>query len=160
MNIEERPENNAPLAEENTEETPRPYPENDTDEANEVIDADEAMTDNEQKPTDYARIAEEDMKELSALFPELIGKRSVAELDNPLRYAALRDLGLTPKEAYLATSEPKRKRDTRSHLTSAVPHGAGGGGSAMSARELDMARELFSGLSDREIRKLYNKVTK
>jgi hypothetical protein len=30
----------------------------------------------------------------------------------------------------------------------------------MSARELDEARALFSGLSDREIRRLYKKVTK
>lgn len=109
---------------------------------------------------DYAALAEKDMAELSAIFPHLKGKRSVAELDNPLRYAALRDLGLTPKEAYLATSEPIRRTDNRSHLTSAVPHAAGEITFAMSARELSAARELFSGLSDREIRKLYNKVTK
>ena len=110
--------------------------------------------------TDYAALAESDMRELSALFPALRGKRSIAELDNPMRYAALRDLGLTPKEAYLATSEPVRRADTQSHLRGTVPRGAGGGFTAMTAREMDAARELFSGLSDREIRKLYNKVTK
>ena len=34
---------------------------------------------------DYAALAEKDMAELSAIFPHLKGKRSVAELDNPLR---------------------------------------------------------------------------
>ena len=109
---------------------------------------------------DYAELEKNDLAELSAIFPALRTKTSIAELDNPLRYAALRDLGLSPKEAYLATTEPIQREDNRSHLTSSVPHGAGSGSSAMSPRELDAARELFSGLSDREIRKLYNKVTK
>ncbi len=107
----------------------------------------------------YERLAEEDMRELSRLFPALSEKRSVLELDDPLRYAALRDLGLTPKEAYLATSGTA-KYDTRQHLTSAVPKGAAVGAAEMSAREFDEARSLFSGLSDTEIRRLYTKVTK
>lgn len=110
--------------------------------------------------TDYAALAVSDMKELIALFPHLEGKTSVSELENPLRYAALRDLGLTPREAYLATASHTPAHDNRSHLRSAVPRGAGAMGATMSARELEDARELFSGLSDSEIHKLYKRVTK
>ena len=115
---------------------------------------------NYEESVDYAELAIKDMEELTRLFPNLMGRRSVMELDNPLRYAQLRDLGLTPKEAYLATAEPTQRYDHRSHLTSAVPRGAGAVGDVMTSRELEAARELFAGLSDREIKKLYNKVTK
>lgn len=109
---------------------------------------------------DYAKLAEEDMKELISIFPHLREKESIYELENPLRYAALRDLGLSPKEAYLATSEPVSRYDNRSHLKSAVPRGVGATADVLGAKELEAARELFSGLSDREIQKLYKKVSK
>ena len=59
---------------------------------------------------DYAAIAEEDLRILKEEFPELYGASDITELDDPLRYAALRDLGLSPREAYLATAKPKRRR--------------------------------------------------
>lgn len=49
--------------------------------------------------------------------------------------------------------------DTRSHLTSSVPRTASAPRGGMSAAELHMARELFSGLSDAQIHRLYKKVT-
>jgi hypothetical protein len=116
-------------------------------------DADEAEEDD---TTDYAVLAMRDLAELAEIFPEVRAKRSITELSNPLRYAALRDLGLTPKEAYLAT-EDRRVVDNRAHLTSRVPSSARAGAS-LSGRELDMARELFSGLTEREIQRLYKKV--
>ena len=106
--------------------------------------------------TDYAALAMRDLAELAEIFPEVRSKRSITELSNPLRYAALRDLGLTPKEAYLATEE-RRIADNRAHLTSKVPSSARAG-AALSGRELDMARELFSSLTEREIQRLYKKV--
>ena len=109
---------------------------------------------------DYEKLAREDMKELISLFPYLSEKESIYELSNPLRYAALRDLGLSPKEAYLATCEPVVRYDNRSHLRSAVPRAAGAASDMLGAKELEAARELFSGLSDREIQKLYKKVSK
>lgn len=111
-------------------------------------------------PVDYARLAEEDMKYLISVFPHLEGKKSVAELDNPLRYAALRDLGLSPIEAYLATNHRVRAYDNRSHLQSSVPLRATAPAELMGSRELEAARELFAGLSDREIQRLYKKVSK
>lgn len=109
---------------------------------------------------DYEELERADMEELCSLFPNLRGKTKITELDNPLRYAALRDLGLTPKEAYLATSEPIQKYDNRSHLKSSVPRSAAAPADILTRSELEAARELFSGLSDREIQKLYKKVSR
>ncbi len=83
-----------------------------------------------------------------------------ASLENPVRYAELRALGLTPKEAYLATGGTHMHRaDNRAHLQSTLPRVVGGGDEGIGASELAAARELFVGLSDHEIRKLYKKVT-
>ena len=164
MNTEERLEENTAVSEENGEITPTPYIENGEISGEAEARREDSETEDEEHEedgaTDYESLAAQDLKELKSLFPELHYADSIASLPDPVRYAALRDLGLTPREAYLATSEPERRYDNRSHLTSVVPHGAGGGASVMSARELDEARVLFSGLSDREIRRLYKKVTK
>ena len=133
-----------------------------TDELREELDEGEADTGTDsfdRSDTEYyARLAREDMEELIRIFPHRSGKRSVTELENPLRYAALRDLGLTPKEAYLATSGKASKYDTRSHLRSSVPIGAARSSESISTRELDEAREIFGNLSDREIHSLYKRV--
>lgn len=113
----------------------------------------------EESSTDYSEIAAKDLSELKALFPELGEIRDLTEIKNPLRYAALRDLGLSAEEAYLATNAQRRAYDTRAHLTSTVPVGATTA-IEMPRSDYDMARELFGELSDTEIRKLYRKVTK
>lgn len=111
---------------------------------------------------DYARLAEEDLITLKEQFPSLSDMTSLSELENPARYGALRDLGLTVREAYLATTTPKTRAphtyDNRSHLRSAVPRTHGAAGEQMSAQQMRAARELFSELSDSEIVKLYKKV--
>ena len=108
---------------------------------------------------DYDALISEDIAALKREFPELSRLTDITELDNPLRYATLRDLGLTPKEAYLATSRP-RVNNTRSHLFGAAPKSAGSPGGAMTEGEMEKARELFSDMSDDDIRRLYRKVTK
>ena len=117
-------------------------------------------SENSEPETDYELLAKNDMQTLASLFPELRGKNSILELDNPIRYAQLRDLGLSEKEAYLATSKRRSYHDNRAHLRSAVPKGASGPASSMTQAELDSARELFGNMSDAEIQKLYKKVTK
>ncbi len=109
--------------------------------------------------TDYERMISEDLAELRLRFPELRGVKDITELENPLRYAALRDLGLSPKEAYLATSEGRRSADGRAHLTSAAPRAAGSPRGGIPAEELGSMRELFSGMSDGELAALYRKVS-
>lgn len=108
---------------------------------------------------DYARLAEEDLATLRREFPTLRSVRSIAELPNCARYGALRDLGLSPKEAYLAIGggAPTRQ-DNRAHLRSSVPRAHAGITSMMTGAELESARMLFGNLSDSEINRLYRKV--
>ena len=119
----------------------------------------ETVNEDDKESVDYARVAAEDIAALKAEFPELSDVSDICELNNPLRYAALRDLGLSPAEAYLATAKRAPRRDNRSHLSairtvSYAPQGS------MTESEMAMARELFSDISDGEIRKLYKKVNK
>lgn len=108
---------------------------------------------------DYAEVMASDLKELLREFPELRGIESLTDIKNPLRYAALRDMGLTPTEAYLA-ARGKSRHDTRSHLTGGIPKPAGIQGGSMPRSELEGARELFFGMSDSEIQSLWRRVTK
>ena len=135
--------------------------------SDEVADAeavnDELVTEDEDaaedNAVDYDAIAANDLAELKRAFPELKDVYDVSELNNPMRYAALRDLGLSAEEAYLATRGRRDSYDNRAHLTPSVP----GGASVMremSRNDYNMAREIFSDMSDAEIRKLYRKVTK
>ena len=98
-----------------------------------------------------------DLDELAGEFPESISKDALSDSE---RYKELRTLGLTPAEAYLASIRRTPKFDSRSHLRTSVPRAAKSPGGAMSRRDLIEARELFSGLSDRQIEDLYRKVTK
>ena len=108
---------------------------------------------------DYEALIESDLAELKAEFPELKSIGDITELNNPLRYAALRDLGLSPAEAYMATAK-RRSQDTRSHLKSAHGRSASAPTGMMSQYELATARELFPGMSDADLQRLYKKVTK
>ena len=123
-----------------------------------VAEDEESATYGESEP-DYEAIIKEDIATLKAEFPELGGIEDITDLHNPLRYAALRDLGLSPAEAYLATAK-RVKTDTRAHLKSAHGRSAAPAGSAMSYAELATARELFPGKNDRELARLYKRVTK
>lgn len=109
---------------------------------------------------DYAALAEDDLMKLRREFPQARELRSIAELDNPVRFAELRELGLSPKEAYLATQKPRAHRDNRSHLVGSMPSVRGGGAPTMTRSELYSAREIFSGMSDSEIQSLYKRVSK
>ena len=129
-------------------------------EAEDSLQNDTPCEDNEEKAevdVDYAALAAEDVKALKSEFHELSGLTDICELENPIRYAALRDLGLTPAEAYLATAKRQRK-DNRSHLyatrtVASAPQGS------MSESEMMAAREIFTGVSDAEIRRLYKRVS-
>ena len=106
----------------------------------------------------YEDLARRDLEELSAKFPEARMLKSITALPNALRYAELRDLGLTPTEAYLATGRLRPASDNRAHLNSKVPKGSSERGSYMKISELNSAREIFSSLSDDEIQRLYKRV--
>lgn len=107
---------------------------------------------------DYEQLIEDDIRELKSAFPELAGMNDLNALPNAMRYAALRDLGLTATEAYLATSAKERRRDNRSHLVTAVSRSAGVPRGSMSREELAIAKDLFPNMSDSQIYDLYKRV--
>ena len=113
-----------------------------------------------QDEVDYAAVLGADIEELKATFPELGGMKNIDELADPVRFGALRDLGLTAKEAYLASGGKKRSYDNRTHLVSSVPGGARSAADGISRADLDMARDIFGSMNESEIQRLYRKVTK
>ena len=90
---------------------------------------------------------------LGEQYPELLHE-SGAE-----RYRELRLLGLSPGEAYRATSAPRARADSTSHLGGA-PRRAHSPVTGMSRSVLESARSLFEGLGDAELHRLYRRVTK
>lgn len=121
-------------------------------------DIPETATPVNEETVNYEAIIAEDLSVLRAEFSELKDITDITELNNPIRYAALRDLGLSPIEAYMATAVRVR-RDNRSHLTAAYGRNAVSPNGVMTSKELSDARELFGDLSDSEIQRLYRKVT-
>ena len=110
-----------------------------------------------QKERTAGEIIMEDLEELIAEFPELSDLRDASELSDPVRYGKLRDLGLSPKEAYLATCGRKRVIDTRAHLSGAMPKPVNAP-TKISAYAVRCMRDLFDGISDEEIISLYKRV--
>ena len=114
----------------------------------------EALVDEEiaapEAEVDYAS----EIEVLSGEFPEVnLGEHTE-------RYSELRSLGLTEREAFFASASRLPRTDTRAHLGGGMPKMARSPMGAMPRRELEAAREIFSGLSDRQIENLYKKVTK
>ena len=100
---------------------------------------------------------EQDLRALIAEFPEL--RSAVRGGISTKRYGELRSLGLSVREAYLAASAP-RGQDNRAHIVSGVPGGARSPEIGMSSAEMEIARSIFHGLSEQEIKRLYSVVTK
>ena len=100
---------------------------------------------------------ERDLGTLINEFPEL--RSAACGSINTSRYGELRALGLTVREAYLAASAP-HGRDNRAHIVSGVPTGARSPECGMSSAEMELARGIFSSLSEQEIKRLYATVTK
>ena len=122
----------------------------------------DAATPAAEKMPDYAQMEREDLAALAAAYPTLSPLSSLAELDDPVRYGELRELGLAPKEAFLAVGGgrllARGAQDTRAHLATAVGRAAAPAGGRLSAGELAAARDLFPSLSDGEIEALYRRV--
>ena len=114
-------------------------------------DTDYNLTDTADSDTDYSS----DLELLKSSFPALAEIESIGELESPHEYARFRSLGLTPKEALLATGQslkpPPQRRPTS-------PIATRGRSERIPDYYLRMAREIFHGLSDREIQVLYKKV--
>lgn len=123
-------------------------------------DAGEGESKRDGGEVDYEALMRRDLATLKATFPELAGLNDIADMRGALRYAALRDLGLTAEEAYMAASAPRVRRDNRAHLSTPVTKGASTAMVGMSASELHTARELFGGMTDADIYSLYKRVSR
>ena len=95
---------------------------------------------------------EEELAGLKERLPELYGC-------NEERYSALRAMGLSPEEAYRATTATVRSSG-RSHLSDSTPRRAHSPSAGMSRQTLESARALFEDMSDAELQGLYRRVTK
>lgn len=100
---------------------------------------------------------ENDLAQLRNSLPELKDLAAVSNLKYPEEYARFRALGLTPREAYLATGERREPIEAR-RITS--PMSVKRTRDAIPEYYLKMAREIFGGLSDREIQSLYSRVNR
>ena len=108
-----------------------------------------------------------DLAEVQAAYPDTKAYKSVKDFPNFKEFGRLRDLGLSPKQAYIA-SHPDAVRqnvaaatrqqslnDTKKHLKPAVSKASRDNTITMTKKELAECRDLFPGMSDREIMKLY-----
>ena len=108
-----------------------------------------------------------DLAAVKAAYPEARKYSSVEQFPNFARFGQLRDKGLTPEEAYIAShgqavkesvaasARQKALNDEKSHLRSNVPVKSSDDGIVMTKGELAQWREMFPDKSDKEIKKLY-----
>ena len=97
-------------------------------------------------------------EELSLICPG-ISDENAEEFCNTERYLELKALGLTSEEAFAATAKKRISQDSRAHLSSSIGRSGVGSSRRIPEQELRSAREIFSGISDAEIRRLYKRVT-
>lgn len=115
------------------------------------------------------KMVRDDLAALALEFPETKGFTKFEDIPNHKRFGELRDLGLSPREAYTAAN-PDRMREaaadsvrqqninaTKNHLQSNVPKASKDASEKISRGELEQYRELFPNLSDKEIIALYKK---
>lgn len=108
---------------------------------------------------DYEALAARDLEELQMLSPDFRHVEHLSELPFARRFAELRELGLTVKEALYATLPSLPHASTKAHLTSSVPRAKGRSEGALSTEEMRAAKDLFYGLSEKEINSLYRRVS-
>ena len=118
----------------------------------------------------FAQLKAADLSELKKAFPHLADVTDLETISNFRDFAAFRDKGLTPKQAYVAANpdeaatraesynKAKARNDSKAHLRSAVPVAAKDNSIRMSKQELEFWRDLFNGTkTDKEIAVLYAK---
>lgn len=116
-----------------------------------------------------------DIEAIHKAFPETAKFKHLRELPNVGKFARLmddKDMKLSVVEAFAAShpeivsahvagaNRAKNLAGTKNHLSSSVPKGAKDVSVNISRRELDDYREMFPGLSDKEIKQLYKSANK
>ena len=105
-------------------------------------------------------MAEEDLAEIKRLDPSYAPAAHLGELPFARRFAELRDLGLSVKEALAAASPRFQSYDGRAHLRAVAPRGARAPEGVLDRDRMKEAKLLFSGLSEGEINALYRRVSR
>lgn len=119
---------------------------------------------------DYDAMAKQDLEAITRAFPG-IGITDLRRIDNPGRYGALREMGLTPEEAFRATNgnrisahaaaSARARSDGKAHIRGDMPAKQASAESfSLTATQLRDYRELFPGKSDKEITELVRSVSK
>lgn len=117
----------------------------------------------------FEQIAAQDLAELHAAYPETKKYKHLRDMPLEVKqiFGRARDAGLSAKQAYAAANpdgirtdvatavKKQSSSDSKSHLKSAVPVNTKGDSVQMSKSELSEWREMFPGMSDSEIKKLY-----
>ncbi len=115
------------------------------------------------------KMVSEDLAALHAEFPETRDFKKFEDIPNCKRFGELRDLGLSPKEAYTAANPDRAREDaaasarrqningTKDHIRSNVPKASKDNSVKISRAEMEQCREIFPHLSDKEIVALYKK---
>ena len=107
-----------------------------------------------------------DLEAIHAAFPETRQYKSILDIPNIRRFGEMRDMGLSPKEAYSAANPDlvrssaaqaaKKTSSGKDHLRSVTGRSvASKGETVISGREMRSLRDLFPGMTDAQIRKLY-----
>ncbi len=130
-------------------------------EAQEPIPEQEVLTEApvEEEPVDYEQLAAEDLAEIKRLDPSYAPASHLGELPFARRFAELRDLGLSVKEALAAAAPRFERQDGKTHLRAVAPRGARIPEGTLDRDRMKEAKQLFAGLSEQEINALYRRVT-
>lgn len=130
-------------------------------EAQEPIPEQDVLTEPpvEEEPVDYEQLAAEDLAEIKRLDPSYAPASHLGELPFARRFAELRDLGLSVKEALAAAAPRFERQDGKTHLRAFAPRGARIPEGTLDRDRMKEAKQLFAGLSEQEINALYRRVT-
>ena len=122
--------------------------------------------------SEFQKKIKADLAEVQAAYPETKAYDHITKIPNFKRFAECRDLGLSPKEAFIAanpdsvrahvaTAAKKQSlNETKSHLKPVVSKESKDTSTKISKKELSEYRELFPNMSDKEIVSLYRQAKK
>ena len=110
---------------------------------------------------EYRRRAREDLEEIRRLRPEYGEAEHLSDLAIAVPFALFRGMGYGVEEALAFAESGAARLGGKSHQRPVATRRHSTAGTGMSYRELADCRELFgNGLSDGEIRELYQRVTR
>lgn len=123
----------------------------------------------EDAPDANALKAAADVADINKAFPGL-GIKTLAGLKNLKRYGELRDMGISPVEAFCATNAEMLQKSAeqigagkatgKAHLQSVAKKTGARAASQMTNAERRAAREMFDEMSDADLEKLYARATR